>query len=221
LSKAISNIKGTIEEMDLESEIDNGLSGKILPATPDVRNFSYTTVDNEVYYRENSIMKPVDVSDTIKERIKGMSAIRDCTLELIDMQLNEYSDEEIATKQKELNTLYDDFSKKFGLINGQTNKRAFNQDSSYCLLCSLEKTDDEGNFKGKADMFTKRTIKRAGRMEHQGQERRLRKHACKHDIRHSEGKRLQDTGGFIKPKGHEDLRHNRGGRKREACIKQG
>ena len=126
-----------------------------------VKNFSYTVVDNEVYYRENSAMKPVEVSDTAKERIKGMVAIRNCTQELIDMQLEEYSDVTIKEKQAELNSLYDNFSKKYGLINSQTNKRAFNQDSSYCLLCSLEKLDDEGNFKGKADMFTKRTIKRA------------------------------------------------------------
>ena len=114
-----------------------------------------------MYYRENSVMKPVEVSDTAKERIKGMVAIRNCTQELIDMQLEEYSDAAIKGKQAELNTLYDSFLKKYGLINSQTNKRAFNQDSSYCLLCSLEKLDDEGNFKGKADMFTKRTIKKA------------------------------------------------------------
>ena len=114
-----------------------------------------------MYYRENSVMKPVEVSDTAKERIKGMVAIRNCTQELIDMQLEEYSDAAIKEKQAELNSLYDNFSKKYGLINSQTNKRVFNQDNSYCLLCSLEKLDDEGNFKGKADMFTKRTIKRA------------------------------------------------------------
>ena len=122
---------------------------------------SYTLVDNKVYYRENSIMKPVDMTETMQERIKGMVGIRNCTQELINLQLEEYSDSAIKEKQAELNTLYDVFSKKFGLINSQTNKRAFNQDSSYCLLCSLEKLDDEGNFKGKADMFTKRTIKKA------------------------------------------------------------
>ena len=137
------------------------MSRQSIPADPSVKNFSYTVVENEVYYRENSVMKPVEVSDTAKERIKGMVAIRNCTQELIDMQLEEYSDAAIKEKQAELNSLYDNFSKKYGLINSQTNKRAFNQDSSYCLLCSLEKLDDEGNFKGKADMFTKRTIKRA------------------------------------------------------------
>ena len=106
-------------------------------------------------------MKPVDVSETMEQRMKGMVQIRDCTQELIDYQLNEYPEDMIKSKQAELNELYDAFSKKYGLINSQTNKRAFNQDSSYCLLCSLEKLDDEGNFKGKADMFSKRTIKKA------------------------------------------------------------
>ena len=106
-------------------------------------------------------MKPVDMSDSMQERIKGMVGIRNCTQELINLQLEEYPDTVIKEKQAELNSLYDAFSKKHGLINSQTNKRAFNQDSSYCLLCSLEKLDDEGNFKGKADMFTKRTIKKA------------------------------------------------------------
>ena len=126
-----------------------------------MKNYSYTIVDERVYYRENSIMKPVDVSETMEQRMKGMVQIRDCTQELIDYQLNEYPEDMIKSKQAELNELYDAFSKKYGLINSQTNKRAFNQDSSYCLLCSLEKLDDEGNFKGKADMFSKRTIKKA------------------------------------------------------------
>ena len=106
-------------------------------------------------------MKPVDMKDSMLERIKGMVGIRGCTQELINVQLQEYPDTVIKEKQTELNRLYDDFSKKYGLINSQTNKRAFNQDSSYCLLCSLEKTDEEGKFVGKADMFTKRTIKKA------------------------------------------------------------
>ena len=126
-----------------------------------MKNYSYCVVDDKVYYRENSIMKPADVSESMEERIKGMIGIRDCTQELINMQMEEYSDAAITAKQQELNDRYDDFSKKFGLISSQTNKRAFNQDSSYCLLCSLEKLDDEGKFEGKADMFTKRTIKRA------------------------------------------------------------
>ena len=161
LAKALQNITGQIDTIDLDEELADEMSRQSIPADPSVKNFSYTVVDNEVYYRENSVMKPVEVSDTAKERIKGMVAIRNCTQELIDMQLEEYSDVTIKEKQTELNSLYDNFSKKYGLINSQTNKRAFNQDSSYCLLCSLEKLDDEGNFKGKADMFTKRTIKRA------------------------------------------------------------
>ncbi len=161
LAKALQNITGQIDTIDLDEELADDMSRQSIPADPSVKNFSYTVVENEVYYRENSVMKPVEVSDTAKERIKGMVAIRNCTQELIDMQLEEYSDAAIKGKQAELNTLYDSFSKKYGLINSQTNKRAFNQDSSYCLLCSLEKLDDEGNFKGKADMFTKRTIKRA------------------------------------------------------------
>ena len=161
LAKALQNITGQIDTIDLDEELADDMSRQSIPADPSVKNFSYTVVDNEVYYRENSVMKPVEVSDTAKERIKGMVAIRNCTQELIDMQLEEYSDVTIKEKQAELNSLYDNFSKKYGLINSQTNKRAFNQDSSYCLLCSLEKLDDEGNFKGKADMFTKRTIKRA------------------------------------------------------------
>ena len=142
-------------------ELADELADATIPADPDVKNYSYTLVDDRVYYRENSIMKPVDMSDSMQERIKGMVGIRNCTQELINLQLEEYPDTVIKEKQAELNSLYDAFSKKHGLINSQTNKRAFNQDSSYCLLCSLEKLDDEGNFKGKADMFTKRTIKKA------------------------------------------------------------
>ena len=160
LEKAISHIEGSIDEVEFD-ELDDELAREAIPADPDVKNYSYTIVDERVYYRENSIMKPVDVSETMEQRMKGMVQIRDCTQELIDYQLNEYPEDMIKSKQAELNELYDAFSKKYGLINSQTNKRAFNQDSSYCLLCSLEKLDDEGNFKGKADMFSKRTIKKA------------------------------------------------------------
>ncbi len=156
LEKAISHIEGSIDEVEFDE-----LAREAIPADQDVKNYSYTIVDERVYYRENSIMKPVDVSETMEQRMKGMVQIRDCTQELIDYQLNEYPEDMIKSKQAELNELYDAFSKKYGLINSQTNKRAFNQDSSYCLLCSLEKLDDEGNFKGKADMFSKRTIKKA------------------------------------------------------------
>lgn len=160
LQEAVSYIDGEIEAVELD-ELADELADATIPADPDVKNYSYTLVDDRVYYRENSIMKPVDMSASMQERIKGMVGIRNCTQELINLQLEEYPDTVIKETQAELKSLYDAFSKKHGLINSQTNKRAFNQDSSYCLLCSLEKLDDEGNFKGKADMFTKRTIKKA------------------------------------------------------------
>ena len=160
LRDAIKNIEGQMEEEEAE-RLEDELVGEIIPADPDVRNFSFTVMDGEVYYRENSIMKPVDVSDTAKERIKGMVAIRNATRELIDMQMEEYSDIEIKAKQRQLSEVYDAFTAKYGIINSQGNRRAFSQDSSYCLLCSLENLDDDGNFIGKADMFSKRTIKRA------------------------------------------------------------
>ena len=159
LKKAMSHIEGSIDAVEF-NELDDELTREAIPADPGVKNYSYTIVDERVYYRENSVMKPVEVSETMEQRMKGMVPIRDCTQELIDFQLNEYPENMIKNKQTELNELYDAFSKKYGLINSQTNKRAFNQDSSYCLLCSLEKLDDEGNFKGKADMFSKRTIKK-------------------------------------------------------------
>nr|MCR5234756.1 DEAD/DEAH box helicase family protein [Lachnospiraceae bacterium] len=159
LKEAISRINAEYEA--IEPEEGEELAYETIPADPNVRNYSYCVVDDKVYYRENSIMKPADVSDSMEARIKGMIGIRDCTQELISLQMEEHSDEEISAKQQELNERYDGFSEKYGLISSQTNKRAFNQDSSYCLLCSLEKLDDEGKFEGKADMFTKRTIKRA------------------------------------------------------------
>ncbi|MCR5778228.1 MAG: DEAD/DEAH box helicase family protein, partial [Lachnospiraceae bacterium] len=159
VKSALSHVDGSYEPA--EQIADNELEAEVIPASPDVRNYSFTIVCDDVYYRENSIMKPLDVSENQKERIKGMIGIRDCTQQLINLQLDECSDEDIHAKQSELNEKYDAFLQKFGLINSQTNKRAFNQESSYCLLCSLEKLDDEGNFEGKADMFSKRTIKRA------------------------------------------------------------
>ncbi len=159
LQKAISNIEGSIDAVELDERGDESFRESI-PADPSVRNYSYTIVDDKIYYRENSIMKPVEVSETMEQRIKGMIQIQDCTRELIHLQLNEYSEAMIKNKQAELNQLYDTFSRKYGRLNSQTNKRAFYQDASYCLLCSLEKLDNEGNFKGKADMFTKRTIKK-------------------------------------------------------------
>ena len=160
LKEAISWIDGEIEETEID-ELGGEIADQTIPADPNVKNYSFCVVENTVYYRENSIMKPVDMKDSMLGRIKGMVDIRDCTQELINVQLEEYPDAVIQEKQAELNSLYDAFSKKYGLINSQTNKRAFNQDSSYCLLCSLEKIDEEGKFVGKADMFTKRTIKKA------------------------------------------------------------
>ena len=160
LREAVSHIDGEIEAVEIDGLAEEG-ADTVIPADPDVKNYSYTLVDDKVYYRENSIMKPVEMPDSMQERIKGMVAIRDCTQEIISLQLEEYPDTAITEKQAKLNRLYDSFSKKYGIISSQTNRRAFNQDSSYCLLCSLEKIDDEGNFKGKADMFTKRTIKKA------------------------------------------------------------
>ena len=159
LQEAVANIEGSIDEIEWD-DLTEEQNNESIPADPSVKNYSYTVVDDGVYYRENSIMKPVDVPETTKQRIKGMVQIRDCTQELIDLQLDEYPESTIKDKQAELNQLYDAFSKKYGLLNATANKRAFNQDASYSLLSSLEKIDDEGNFKGKADMFTRRTIKK-------------------------------------------------------------
>lgn len=158
LQDAIQNIHAEITEYeidDLEAE-DEDLS---IPADPDVRNFSFTVVDGKIYYRENSRMNPVDASATAESRIKGMIAIRDCVRTLIEYQTEDYPDADIKAEQEKLNRLYDDFSKKYGLISARANNSAFNSDSSYCLLASLEVLDDEGNFLRKADMFSKRTIK--------------------------------------------------------------
>ena len=160
LQKSLSFIEGSYEEIELE-ELNEELTVEVIPAVPEVKNFSYALIDDRLYYRENSLMRPVEASEGMLERIKGMVAIRDCTRELIRLQLEDYPDEQIHSRQKQLNDLYDSFAKDYGRIFSKTNKRAFHQDSSYCLLCSLEKQDEEGNFLGKADMFTKRTIKKA------------------------------------------------------------
>ena len=160
LQKSLSCIEGSYEEIELE-ELNEELTAEVIPAVPEVKNFSYALIDDRLYYRENSLMRPVEASEGMLERIKGMVAIRDCTRELIRLQLEDYPDEQIHSRQKQLNDLYDSFAKDYGRIYSKTNKRAFHQDSSYCLLCSLEKQDEEGKFLGKADMFTKRTIKKA------------------------------------------------------------
>ena len=160
LQKSLSFVKGSYEEIELE-ELNEELTVEVIPAVPEVKNFSYALINDRLYYRENSLMRPVEASEGMLERIKDMVAIRDCTQELIRLQLEDYPDEQIHSRQKQLNDLYDSFAKDYGRIFSKTNKRAFHQDSSYCLLCSLEKQDEEGNFLGKADMFTKRTIKKA------------------------------------------------------------
>jgi len=159
LEKAITNINSSISLAEYGSLEETG-EKDILPADPAVKNYSYTLVDNKIYYRENSIMRLADVPEKTAQRIKGMVQLRDCTQELIHLQLYDFPDIAIKEKQKELNRLYDGFIKKQGIINSAANKKAFSQDSGYFLLCSLEKTDSEGNYKGKADMFARRTIKK-------------------------------------------------------------
>ena len=157
LDDAVSNIHGEINEYVVDDdELDESL--EVIPADPNVRNFSFTTVDGNIYFRENSYMKPVDASATAENRIKGMIGIRDCVRNLIDLQRENYPDEYIEAEQKKLNTLYDDFTKKYGLINSRANASAFSDDSSYFLLAALEVVED-GKLIRKADMFTKRTIK--------------------------------------------------------------
>lgn len=160
LEKSLSFIEGSYEEIELE-EMNEELTAEVIPAVPEVKNFSYAQIEDRLYYRENSVMRLVEASEGMLERIKGMASIRDCTQELIRLQLEDYPEEQIRSAQKKLNDLYDAFVKDYGRIYSKTNKRAFHQDSSYCLLCSLEKQDEEGSFIGKADMFTKRTIKKA------------------------------------------------------------
>ena len=159
LHEAVQHIQGTYQEAELPDLGEDETIQNTLPADPDVKNFSYTLVDGEVYFRENSIMVKPDLNATAKERIKGMLALSTCVHELIDLQMDEtIPDSAIAEKQGELNRLYDSFTEKYGLINSRGNKLAFSDDSSYFLLCALEVMDDDGNFQRKADMFTKRTI---------------------------------------------------------------
>ncbi|MDD3228632.1 MAG: SNF2-related protein [Oscillospiraceae bacterium] len=160
LTDAIKNIRGTYAEAELPDLGEDETVDNSIPADPDVKNYSYTVVDGSVYYRENSIMSRPNLSATAEDRIKGMVALRNCTHNLIDLQMDGYaSDSAIRETQAELNTLYDSFSKKYGLINDRANRLAFSADSAYYLLCSLEVMDDDGNLERKADMFTKRTIK--------------------------------------------------------------
>lgn len=160
LKEAVQNIHGTITELELsDTELEEDVVS--IPADPEVKNFSFTVVDDEVYYRENSVMNRMELPAMTAERVKGMVKIRDITNELIQCQMEEGSDEQITKLQEKLNEEYDTFTAKYGLLSSNANKRAFSQDSSYCLLTSLEFLNDKGELKRKADIFTKRTIRRA------------------------------------------------------------
>ena len=157
LSEAVSNLHAEITEYEVdELEGDEDLS---IPADPSVRNFSYTNVDGKIYFRENSRMHPVELSVTAENRIRGMIHLRDCTRQLMAYQTEDYPEDMIRQEQARLGRLYDDYTRKYGLLCSRGNSLAFGEDSSYCLLCSLEVLDEEGNFLRKADMFTKRTIR--------------------------------------------------------------
>lgn len=157
LAEAVQNIHGEITAYDREEELEG--EDHSIEADPAVRNFSYTLVNGQIYYRENSRMNPVEVSKTAESRIRGMIELRDCVRTLLEYQTEDYPDEEIKAQQAKLNTLYDAFTRKYGLINSRGNAIAFDQDSSYFLLCSLEILDEDRNLKRKADLFTKRTIR--------------------------------------------------------------
>ena len=157
LNEAVSNIHGEISEYEVADELEE--EDNSIPADPMVRNFSYTVLDDKIYFRENSRMSPVEVSATAENRIKGMIGIRDCVRNLIELQTEDYPDSEIKQAQDKLNTLYDSFTKKYGLINSRANTSAFSDDSSYALLSALEVINEDGELERKADMFFKRTIK--------------------------------------------------------------
>ena len=159
LHSAVQRINGEITELDNEIDQISDEQDTSIPADPNVRNFSFALVDGKVYFRENDRMTPATVSMTAENRIKGLIEIRDCVRRLIEYQTEDYPEEKIHTEQENLNRLYDSYTEKYGLINSRGNYLAFASDESYFLLCSLEVLDDEGNFKRKADMFTKRTIK--------------------------------------------------------------
>ena len=160
LHEAVQNIGGKYQEAELPDLGENEKIGSSIPADPNVKNFSYTIVDGDVYYRENSVMVKPDLNATAKARVKGMVQLRDCVQKLIGQQLDGFiSDETIRQTQQELDTLYDSFTEKYGLINARANSLAFSDDSSYFLLCSLEMLDEGNNLKRKADIFTKRTIR--------------------------------------------------------------
>ena len=161
LAEAVQHIEGQYTEVEVETPdiADAEAERKTLPADPEVKNFTYTVVDGEVFYRENSVMTQVELSDTAKGRVTGMVELRQIVNDLIDQQLNDYPDEDIKATQERLNAAYDAFTAKYGLLNDRKNGRLFEQDSSYYLLCSLENLDEQGQLKSKAAMFTKRTIR--------------------------------------------------------------
>ena len=161
LAEAVKHIEGqyTAAEVDAPDIAEEEATRRTLPADPEVKNFSYTVVDGEVFYRENSVMTQVELSDTAKGRVTGMVELRQIVNDLIDQQLNDYPDEDIKATQERLNAAYDAFTAKYGLLNDRKNGRLFEQDSSYYLLCSLENLDEQGQLKSKAAMFTKRTIR--------------------------------------------------------------
>ena len=160
LKDAVQHIQGTITEQEIsDTELEEQVVS--IPADPDIKNFSFALVREDIYYRENSVMNKMELPVVTGERVKGMVAIRDATNRLLERQLEECSDEEVASLQAELNRVYDSFTAKYGLLNSNANKRAFSMDSSYCLLTSLEFLDEKGELKRKADIFTKRTIRRA------------------------------------------------------------
>ena len=161
LAEAVQHIEGqyTTAEVDAPDIAEEETTRRTLPADPEVKNFSYTVVDGEVFYRENSVMTQVELSDTAKGRVTGMVELRQIVNDLIEQQLNDYPDEDIQTTQAKLNAAYDAFTAKYGLLNDRRNGRLFEQDSSYYLLCSLENLDEQGQLKSKAAMFTKRTIR--------------------------------------------------------------
>lgn len=161
LAEAVQHIEGQYTEVEVDTPdiAEEETTRRTLPADPEVKNFSYTVVDGEVFYRENSVMTQVELSDNAKGRVAGMVELRQIVNELIDQQLNDFPDEDIKASQAELNAAYDAFTAKYGLINDKKNARLFDDDSSYYLLCSLENLDENKNLKSKADMFTKRTIR--------------------------------------------------------------
>ena len=159
LRESVARLHGRYREPELAIGEDDEIMQDVIPADPDVKNYSYTVVDGEVYYRENSALRRMELDDTAKERVKGMVQLREIVGELMEYQLEDYPDEMIREKQEELNRAYDEFTGKYGIINSRGNAQAFSDDSSYYLLSSLENIDEDGKMESKADMFTKRTIR--------------------------------------------------------------